>query len=93
MSDPFSATRHARANQWVSTLDIDPLSCVLIVHQIEPYCKGDKDIRLATLARYFDRRTPWIDSFQYAWIGQINHGSSIGGYLVGRKLRQRYLAL
>jgi hypothetical protein len=89
--DRFSAIRHSHLNSWISEPSIDALSCLLLIHQIEPYCKGDKDLRLATLAKYLDRRTPWLESFHYAWYGNDNHGSSIGGYILGRKLRHQYL--
>ena len=89
--DFFSATRHLHLNSWISTPIIDPLSAVLLVHQVQPYVKGDPDLRLATLAKHFNRRTPWLESFHFAWYGYDNHSSSINGYILGRKLRRYYI--
>jgi hypothetical protein len=87
----FNAVWLGRENAWRSPLRADALSCVLIANQIEPAGKGYDNIAIATVAKYFDRRLIWVDSFQFAWQGYPNHGMSISGYLMGRKLRSLYI--
>lgn len=86
----FSAFWISRENAWRSSLQADALSCVLVANQIEPAGKGYDNIAIATIAKYFDRRLIWVDSFQFAWQGFPNHGNSISGYLMGRKIRSLY---
>jgi hypothetical protein len=69
--------------------EIDPLSAVLLVEQLEPYRKSDDDLAVATLANLFKRHTGWVKSFQIGILGQSNSGTSISGYLMGREVKKK----
>ncbi len=84
----FSAYWVSEENAWMYSGEIDPLSAVLLVEQLEPYRKGDDDLAVATLSNLFSRYAGWIRSFQIGILGQANSGSSISGYLMGVKIKK-----
>lgn len=90
-NEEFIAFWNIALCKWQSNSNPDALSCVLIKLNPEPNRNGDDDIVVATLSKLFGISAGWIRSFQDGWRGISNRHTSITGYLLGRKLRLRYL--
>lgn len=73
---------------------IDPLSLLIVTEspERERRSNGDSEV-IATLGQCIDRRQAWVHSFQCGWYGEKNQSGSISGYLLGNKLRRKYLKL
>ncbi len=89
----FAAYWVSTENSWMYSGEIDPLSAVLLVEQLEPYRAGDDDLAVATLANLFKRYADWVKSFQVGILGQKNSGASISGYLAGVKVKKELCGL
>lgn len=73
---------------------IDPLSLLIITERPERERRGNDDNEVvATLGKCIGRRPEWVHSFQCGWFGETNQTGSISGYLLGNKLRRKYLKL
>jgi hypothetical protein len=80
---------HGEENCWTFvTGNTDPLSCVLLIEQPEPYRKGDDELAIATLAHILDRSAGWVKSFQIAMSNKANSGTSISGFIMGQRIKK-----
>lgn len=79
---------------WESALSsIDPLSAVLVFNQPEKRSKEDDNEAIATLSYFLNKSPGWLRSFQCGWFNKSNSSSSITGFLIGRTLRNEYMAI
>ena len=69
----------------------EPLSLLLIQKNPERVSSGDDDILIATLSKFLQKPTWYFRSFQCAWQGKTNSSMSISGFLLGEKLRKKFL--
>lgn len=76
--------------KWVNEFEIDPLSALLLIEQPERIKNEDSEI-IASLSSALNRRPAWIHSFQCGWTNQNNKSGSISGFLLGSKLRKKFL--
>lgn len=78
-------------NRWQLCFpEYNPLAALLIEEKVERYQLGDDDYQVASVAKYLDRPTWWIESFHYGWTYQSNESMSISGYILARNLRNLY---
>ncbi len=89
----FAAYWLGEENKWMFDGEVDPLSAVLLVEQKEPYREGDDDIAVGTLANMFGRKPNWVKSFQLGLTNKTNSGTSISGFLMGVRIKQKLCTL
>lgn len=78
-------------NHWASTANSDPLSLVLVRSKKLPNKLLDDNDKVSTTSLVLSRSAGWVRSFQDAIQGMKNNHTSIGGYFVGYKIRNRSL--
>jgi hypothetical protein len=78
--------------EWYALGALDPLTCVLLFKQPERHTKEDDNQVIATLSVHLERRPAWLRSFCDGWFGNKNQHGSISGYVLGHRLRLKYLA-
>lgn len=75
-------------------LEVEAVDAIdLLIFKKDPECnkESDDDYIVSTAAKVLGKPAWWVHSFQYGWYGQSNKSMSIGGYLLGDKLRRKYL--
>lgn len=78
-------------NIWFLEVEaVDAIDILIFKKDPECYKESDDDYIVSTAAKMLDKPAWWIHSFQYGWYGQSNRSMSIGGYLLGDKLRRKY---
>jgi hypothetical protein len=76
---------------WSAQQDIDPLTCVLLIENPERNVAYDDNESVSTVVKLLAKSAGWVRSFQHGYYGKANQFTSITGYLLGRKLRLKYL--
>jgi hypothetical protein len=77
--------------EWDAQDAFDPLTCLLLCDQPERCKKEDDNQIIATLSVHLQRRPAWVRSFLDGWFGPNNQHGSISGYVLGERLRRKYL--
>lgn len=89
--DEFTAVWSHEEIHWKCSKITDPFSLVLLIKRPERNNNADDNEVVSSLSVYLKRSPVWIKSFQHAWCGENNKSGSITGYLLGDKLRRKYL--
>lgn len=80
-------------NIWFIEVEaVDAINILIFKKDPKCYKEGNDDYIVSTAAKVLDKPAWWVCSFQDGWYGQSNKSMSISGYLLGDKLRRKYLS-